>query len=184
MILPQGAKDLALSLWWLGRCWGAGLSPGPGWWVKDLVLPLPWYRLQLQLTFHCWPGNVHIPQVQPKKKKKKKKILPQYWNPTPSFKIQLIWHLLVKSSPISLVEINYSPLHPLIRIALLFTLPENWLHSPWYYHPFYKYPYRLDGELLKWRDFSWPSVLSRVLLRPTIGEERFWLAFLYNYMIP
>ena len=36
-------------------------------WVKDSVL------LHLQLGFHPWPGNFHMPWVQQKKKKKKKK---------------------------------------------------------------------------------------------------------------
>ena len=33
--------------------------------LKDQVLP------QLQLRFSPWPGNFHMPQVQPLKKKKK-----------------------------------------------------------------------------------------------------------------
>ena len=37
-------------------------------WVKDLVLPQLWYRLQLQLRFDSWPRNFHMLQGRPKKK--------------------------------------------------------------------------------------------------------------------
>ena len=39
-------------------------------WVKDLALLQLWHRLQLQLGFHLWTGNLHMPRV-PKKKKSK-----------------------------------------------------------------------------------------------------------------
>ena len=32
---------------------------------SDLVLPWLWCRLQLQLRLDPWPGNFHMPQVQP-----------------------------------------------------------------------------------------------------------------------
>ena len=48
--------------------------PAVAQWVKDLVLPQLWYRLQLQLGFNPLPGKFYMPQVQPKKKKKKKQI--------------------------------------------------------------------------------------------------------------
>ena len=41
-------------------------------WVKDLVLPELWRRLQLQLGFDPWPGHFHMPRVQTKKKKKRR----------------------------------------------------------------------------------------------------------------
>ena len=40
--------------------------------LKDLAL-LPWCRSQLQLEFHPWLRNFHIPRVQPLKKKKKER---------------------------------------------------------------------------------------------------------------
>ena len=41
-------------------------------WVKDLVLPQLWHRLQLQHGFDPQPRNFHVPQYSQKKKKKKK----------------------------------------------------------------------------------------------------------------
>ena len=41
-------------------------------WVKDLVLPQLWYRPRLWRGFYLWPGNFHMPQLQPKKRKQKK----------------------------------------------------------------------------------------------------------------
>ena len=43
-----------------------GLIPGPVQWVKDAVLLHPWHRSQLHLGFDPWPGNFHMPWVQPK----------------------------------------------------------------------------------------------------------------------
>ena len=42
-------------------------------WVKGLVLPQLWYRLQLQLGFSLWPRNFHMPLVQPWRRRRKKK---------------------------------------------------------------------------------------------------------------
>ena len=39
-------------------------------WVKDSMSQL-WDRLQLWIRFNPWPGNFHMPQVQPKKIEKK-----------------------------------------------------------------------------------------------------------------
>ena len=36
--------------------------------VKDLVLSLPWLRLLLWHGFDPWPGNFHMPGMQPKNK--------------------------------------------------------------------------------------------------------------------
>ena len=41
-------------------------------WVKDVVLPQLWYRLQLRLEFDPWPGN-QIPYGMGAAIKKKKK---------------------------------------------------------------------------------------------------------------
>jgi len=41
-------------------------------WVKDSALPQLWRRLQLWHGFSPWPGNLHMPQMRPKKKEKKK----------------------------------------------------------------------------------------------------------------
>ena len=58
-----------------------GLIPGFAQWVKSLVLMvsrcgsnqvLPRHRPQLQFWLDPWPGNFHIPKMQPLKKKKKK----------------------------------------------------------------------------------------------------------------
>ena len=38
-------------------------------WVKDLVLPQLWPRLQLQHRVDPWPRNFTMPQVRQKKKK-------------------------------------------------------------------------------------------------------------------
>ena len=35
--------------------------------VKDLVLSLQWLGFLLWHRFDPWPGNFHVPQVQPKK---------------------------------------------------------------------------------------------------------------------
>ena len=37
-------------------------------WVKDLVLPQLWQRLQMWLGFAPWPGSFHILRVQLKRK--------------------------------------------------------------------------------------------------------------------
>ena len=50
------------------RCWVTGSIPGLAQWVKDLVLLQLWHRLKLWLGFYPWPGNFHMPWVQPKKK--------------------------------------------------------------------------------------------------------------------
>ena len=42
-------------------------------WVKDLVLSLQQLRVLLWYGFIPWPGNMHLPCVQPKKKEKVKK---------------------------------------------------------------------------------------------------------------
>ena len=42
-------------------------------WVKDLVLPQLWHRLQLQHGFDSWPGNFHMPWAWPKNEKTKQK---------------------------------------------------------------------------------------------------------------
>ena len=47
-------------------CGGEGSILVPAWWVKDPMLP--WHRPQLPLGFDPWPGNFHMPWVQPKKK--------------------------------------------------------------------------------------------------------------------
>ena len=55
-------------------CEGAGLTPGPTQWLKDLLLPQLWYRLPLHIRFNPWPRNFHVPHVQLKKKKERKVI--------------------------------------------------------------------------------------------------------------
>ena len=45
--------------------------PTEAWWIKDPVLLQLWYRLQMWLRFHPWPGNFHMPCLWPKKKKKR-----------------------------------------------------------------------------------------------------------------
>ena len=52
-------------------CGGAGLIPNLAQWVEDPALSQLWHRLQLQLGFDLWPGNLHTQWVQPLKKKKK-----------------------------------------------------------------------------------------------------------------
>ena len=42
--------------------WGVSLVVQ---WVKDLVLSLLWYRLQLQYGFDPWPQNICMPQTCP-----------------------------------------------------------------------------------------------------------------------
>ena len=39
--------------------------------VKDLALLQLWHRLQLQLGYNAWPGNVHRLRVWLKKKKQR-----------------------------------------------------------------------------------------------------------------
>ena len=51
-----------------GHCQGEGAIPSPTQWVKDPVLPKLWHRSQLRLRFIPWPGNFHMPQVQPPQK--------------------------------------------------------------------------------------------------------------------
>ena len=50
---------------------GTGLIPGLAQWVKVLVLPQLCHRSKLWLGFNPWPGNFHMPQVQPKRKKER-----------------------------------------------------------------------------------------------------------------
>ena len=40
--------------------------------IKDLVLSLQWLGSPLWPGFIAWTGNLHMPQVQPKKKKKER----------------------------------------------------------------------------------------------------------------
>ena len=54
------------------ECWDTGSIPSPAQWVKDLVLPQLWYRLQLWLRSDPWPGN----SIGRKAAKKGKKNLP------------------------------------------------------------------------------------------------------------
>ena len=37
-------------------------------WVKDLMLLQLWHRSHLWFRFYHWPGNFHMPQMQPKNK--------------------------------------------------------------------------------------------------------------------
>ena len=41
--------------------------------VKDPALSLPWLGPLLRSGFDPWPGNIHVPQAQPKKKEGKRK---------------------------------------------------------------------------------------------------------------
>ena len=41
--------------------------------VKDLALSLQWLGSVPGCRFNPWPGNFHMPYVQPKKKRKEKK---------------------------------------------------------------------------------------------------------------
>ena len=47
---------------------GTDLNPGPAKWVKDLVLPQLWHRLQLGLGFNPRPRNSHMLWVHHKQK--------------------------------------------------------------------------------------------------------------------
>ena len=42
-------------------------------WVKDPGWSYLWHRPKRQLGFSPWPGNIHMPLLQPKRKKKKRK---------------------------------------------------------------------------------------------------------------
>ena len=66
--MMQGAKDPDLPLQQLRSLLRCCFYPGPSQWVKDLVLPQLWHRLQLQLRFSPRPEYFHMSQVQPKKK--------------------------------------------------------------------------------------------------------------------
>ena len=59
------------------ECWDTGLIPGPAQWVKDLSLPQPWLRFQLQLGSDPWPGNFV--------KKKKEKVYTSLTTPGPIY---------------------------------------------------------------------------------------------------
>ena len=50
--VAQWVNDLAC----LSR--GAGSIPGPVQWMKDPALLQLWHKVQLQLGFNHWPGNV------------------------------------------------------------------------------------------------------------------------------
>ena len=52
---------------WHCLCGSAGSIPGLAQWVKALVFPQLWLRLQLQLGFDPWPRNFHMPRVRPNK---------------------------------------------------------------------------------------------------------------------
>ena len=46
--------------------------------VKDLALSLQWLGSVPGCRFNPWPGNFHMPYVQPKKKEKKRKEKPVF----------------------------------------------------------------------------------------------------------
>ncbi|XP_020922221.1 matrix-remodeling-associated protein 7 isoform X1 [Sus scrofa] len=56
-------KEIGEFLLWRNRsvasweCWDTGAIPGPGQWVKDLMLPPLQLRLQLRLGYDPWPRN-------------------------------------------------------------------------------------------------------------------------------
>ena len=52
---------------------GRGLIPGSAKWIKHLVLPQLWHRLQLWLELDPWPRNFHVLRVWPNKEKKERK---------------------------------------------------------------------------------------------------------------
>ena len=54
-----------------GLCGIVGSIPGLAKWVKDPVLLHLWHRSQMWLRFDLWPGEIHMPQVCPRKGKKK-----------------------------------------------------------------------------------------------------------------
>ena len=39
-------------------------------WVNDPALPRFWLKPQMWLKFDPWPGNFHMPPIQPKNEKK------------------------------------------------------------------------------------------------------------------
>ena len=53
-------------------CCGAMGGASSAQWVKNPALLQLWHRSQLQLKFHLWPGNFHMPWVLLKKEKQKK----------------------------------------------------------------------------------------------------------------
>ena len=63
---PCGAMGLEAS--W--ECWDIGLIPGPEKWVKDLVVPQLWLRLQLRLRSDPWPKNFICHGVAKEEKEK------------------------------------------------------------------------------------------------------------------
>lgn len=58
---------------WCYLCSHADSISGQAQWVKVLMLPQLWLRLQLQFGFSSCPRNFHLLWVQLKKKKNKKK---------------------------------------------------------------------------------------------------------------
>ena len=75
-----GVSDVVQWVNDLACLWGsAGSIPSLVQWVKDLALLQLWCRWQLWLRFSPWPGNLHMPQVWPKKKKRKKRRRIQHW---------------------------------------------------------------------------------------------------------
>ena len=54
-------------------CGGTDLIPSLAQWAKDLALLQLWHRLQPQLRFEPWPGNFHMPCVQPEKRREGRK---------------------------------------------------------------------------------------------------------------
>ena len=61
--------QVTATVWVWGPAWCSGL--------KDLALPHLQHRSKLQLGLGPWPGNFHMPQVQPLKRKEKKLIYPK-----------------------------------------------------------------------------------------------------------
>ena len=49
-------------------------------WIKYSALLQLWHRSQLRLRFNPWPGNFHLPWLQPKKKGKKENSYVVIWN--------------------------------------------------------------------------------------------------------
>ena len=62
----QWFKDLALFLPW------PGFDPGPEWYVKNLLLPQLWHRLQLWVGCDPLPRNFHMSQCNQKRENQNK----------------------------------------------------------------------------------------------------------------